>query len=140
MRCWTERSWPRSLPPWPVTQPSLGKLTVLDHERLTITTSKSTLQETNDSITVTVIRSNTDISQQLLVELSASNLLIPSSVTIPAGQSSVTFTANANGSIVQTGSQAGVITATAAGYDSGRAEVRCGRRSYDADYQSQQCE
>ncbi len=100
-----------------------GKVTVLDDERLTLTTAKSSVQETNDSTTVTLTRSNTDISQPLFVELAASKLLVPTSIFIPAGQSSVTFTANANGSIFQTGSQTGVITATATGYVSGRAEV-----------------
>lgn len=84
---------------------------------LTLGSSTTTLFEngSGNSVVVTVSR-NDDTSAALLVNLtsdSSANLTLPASVTIPAGQTSTTFTVNAVDDGIIDGNQTVRITATA---------------------------
>ena len=68
----------------------ITRVDVLDYEQLDIQFSVDNLSEQSKSATATVSRPNFDISQALTVLLTSndsSELLVPATVTIPAGQS-----------------------------------------------------
>jgi uncharacterized delta-60 repeat protein len=87
-------------------------------ESLTLSVSLSALAEFSGpaAATGTVTRNNWDLSQALTVALSSSDtseVTVPSSVVIPAGQASANFAINAIDDTIVDGTQSAVITATA---------------------------
>ncbi|MEI6539571.1 MAG: proprotein convertase P-domain-containing protein, partial [Planctomycetota bacterium] len=94
---------------------------VLDQERLTFTVSPAKVSEAAGvaASTGTLTRWNTDISAALTVDVSSSDmseLIVPMTVTIPAGQSTVTFPIDAVDDTTVDGDQSVVITVSAAAY------------------------
>ncbi len=69
-------------------------ISVLDVESLSLAIVPGSISEQGGTATGTVVRSNTDIDQPWIVQLSvddSSEVTLPSTVTIPAGQNSATF-------------------------------------------------
>ena len=102
-------------------------ITVDDSEELTVSLSASIMSEQGGTTTGTVTRSNTDLESALTVTLSSSDTseaLVPVSVTIPAGQSSVTFAVEAADDSLMDGEQSVTVQASAAGYANGQAIVK----------------
>ena len=94
---------------------------VLDQERLTFTVSPAKVSEAagGAASTGTLTRWNTDISAALTVDVSSSDeseLIVPMTVTIPAGDSTVTFPIDAVDDTTVDGDQSVVITVSAAAY------------------------
>jgi len=101
------------------------EITITDYETLTLTVDKSSFLE-NAGVNAaigTVRRSNTEnLGQALVVALTSSDvteLSVPSSVTIPAGQASATFVISAVNDPELDGIQNVTITATYAAYVDG---------------------
>ena len=97
-------------------------LDVTDHETLMITIDTASISEQAGSATGTVTRSNTDLDRAITVSLSsndASEATVPASVTIPAGQDSVTFTIPAVDDTLLDGTQSVTVRATSSGYFEG---------------------
>lgn len=100
-------------------------VTITDHETLSIIATKTTFLENagNNASVGTVTRSNTaDLSQALLVTLTSSDTTaatVPATVTIPAGQASVTFPINAVNDPLLDGPQNLTITAKATSFVDG---------------------
>lgn len=93
---------------------------VLDSELLTLTTNADTVSEFGGVLIGTVTRGNTDIGSPLDVTLTSSDvteLTVPASVTILAGQSSVDFNITAVDDTELETDQTVTITAAATGYD-----------------------
>jgi hypothetical protein len=89
---------------------------------LTVTTNVPSIPEFNGTAIGTVSRANADLGQPLVVTLTSSDTTeasVPANVTIPANQSSITFTITAVDDHVVDGTKIATITATAAGFDSG---------------------
>ncbi len=110
--------------------PGTAMVTVVDDEPavLTVTADKSSVFETVGvgAVTYTVARNTTNNTQPLIVNLvsgTPGRLTVPGTVTIPAGQSSVTF----DGATIDTPAADGnvpvVIRATATGFTDGTASV-----------------
>ena len=104
-------------------QPSLqfGSTTVqvTDYETLSLSISPSTISENGGVATGTIVRNNTDLSGPLTVNLTnvdSSEISLPATVTIPAGQSSVTFTMTGVDEALIDGTQVVSVDATASGY------------------------
>lgn len=99
-------------------------LTVTDAESLIVSIIPTSVAENAGPAAVqgTVTRSNTDdLSADLVVSLLSSDtteLTVPATVTIPAGQASATFSINAVDDSVIDGTQTVTISASAAGYSS----------------------
>ncbi len=94
-------------------------VTVEDAEFVFISLDESSLNERSGRTSVTLRRSNVDIQSALLVQLGSSDtseLNVPSSVTIPAGQSSVTFDIQAVDDNLLDGTQSVKLLAMATGY------------------------
>jgi hypothetical protein len=90
-----------------------------DHETLAVTLNTPSIPENGGSATGTVTRSNTNIASALVVTLISSDTTeasVPATVTIPANQSSVTFTVTAVDDPIYDGIRPAVISAAAAGY------------------------
>ena len=111
-----------------VTAGDLG-ITITDYETLTITVDKSSFLE-NAGVNAamgTVRRSNTEnLGQALVVGLASSDqseLKVPSSVTIPAGQATATFFIDAVNDPALDGTQHVTVTATSVGYVDGTVGV-----------------
>ncbi len=101
-------------------------LSVTDFESLSLSLSSTSISESGGSSVATITRSNTDISQPLTVTLTGSDTseaTIPATVTIPANQSSATFTINAVDDDLLDGTQTVTLTATAADYQSATSVV-----------------
>ncbi|EHG23770.1 hypothetical protein HMPREF9332_00584 [Alloprevotella rava F0323] len=92
-----------------------------DGPMLSVTTSKPTVLEGEESGTRLTVRRNTETSSPLTVELKSdgTDVELPFSVTIPAGQSSVTVTFKALANGVQEGDRTVSVTATANGFSAG---------------------
>src|SRR5690606_37457115 len=76
-------------------------------------------EDAGPSATTATVRRNGDITAALLVTISGSNnneATVPASVTIPAGQPTVTFPVAAVQDSIDDGNQAVTITASAAGH------------------------
>ena len=103
----------------------LATIVVDDSEMLSLQISLSTVAENAGSVNATVTRGNTDVDQPLTVELASDSVrLAPSpSVTIPAGQVSVTFPIAVIDNQLLDGSASVTITATAAGYNAATASI-----------------
>ena len=81
---------------------------------------------TAGSAQATVTRSNTDVTLPLVVQLTSSDTTeatVPSTVTIPAGQASVTFQVTAVDDTLLDGTQTSIIQAAATGYVSPSASI-----------------
>jgi hypothetical protein len=95
-------------------------LDITDFETLAIAIDPPSISENGGFATGTVTRSNTDNSQPLLVNLVSSDTteaaVSPSTVTIPANQSSVTFLITAVDDASLDGTQIVTFTATTPGY------------------------
>ena len=101
-------------------------ISVLDAEELIVQLSQLAMREAGSLITGTVFRSNVDTSSALLVTLISSDVseaTVPSSVIIPAGQSSAVFNISAVDDSLLDGTQHVVLAATATGYKTGQAEL-----------------
>lgn len=98
-------------------------LTVLDHESLTLEIRADWVYEIagDAASTATVTRHNSDIDEPLVVNLTngdLSEIEIPASVTIPAGQTSVNFAIRALDDGLMDGPKLVPITAWSTGYES----------------------
>lgn len=97
-------------------------LTVTDHETVTVSIGPSMIAENAGAaaMTGTVTRSNTaDLSTDLTVALSSTDtteLTVPATIVIPAGQASTTFAIDAVDDLITDGTQVVSISAAAAGY------------------------
>lgn len=103
-----------------------ANLVVTDYETLTLTISPPSVSERGGVATGTVTRSNTNISSSRTVRLTSSDTSearVPSTVTIPANQASVTFSILAVDDLSVDGAQRVVITASSVGYVSGSADL-----------------
>jgi subtilisin-like proprotein convertase family protein len=94
---------------------------VLDREILQLTVNKSTVPETAGfgAITGTLRRLNTDISSSFTVTLTSSDsseITVPSTVTIPAGQASVNFPITAVDDSISDGTQTIAVRAVTSQY------------------------
>ncbi len=102
-------------------------LVVQDDESPALTlTAGAAMSENGGTSTFTISRNTEDTSSPLLVSLAgddASEASVPASVTIPAGQSSVTFDVTAVNDALADGSQSVTITATAGGFANDTAAV-----------------
>lgn len=99
---------------------------VNDHETLAITINTATIAENGGSTTATVTRSNSNIDSPLIVTLISSDTSeasVPATVTIPANQSSVSFTITAVDDAIFDGTRPVVISAAVTGYVSLSASV-----------------
>lgn len=89
---------------------------------LTITTTANSILELNGSTVATLTRVNSNNTSALLVTLASNDTTeatVPQNVTIPAGQSSVTFTITAVDDSIVDGTQNVTISATATGLTTG---------------------
>ena len=113
---------------------SSASVTVADDEspRLTLT-GPATAAEGDTPRTLTVAI-NASLGSNLTVNLASSNtgkVTVASSVVIPAGQQSTTFSATIVNNALRDGSQPATVTASAAGYQSGALDLTI--RDNDAD-------
>ena len=100
----------------------VGTLNVTDHETLSVSIDPESISEDGGTATATVTRNNTDISQSLPVNLNSldtSEASVPASVTIPAGETSATFTIAGVDDSLLDGTQTVTITTSASGYVDG---------------------
>ena len=98
---------------------SSQSISVTDYETVSITFDRTSIPERNGLATATVTRSNTDNALPYIVNLSngdTSELSIPLTVTIPANQSSVSFTVNSVDDNLLDGTQTVSIGVNAAAY------------------------
>jgi 6-phosphogluconolactonase (cycloisomerase 2 family) len=102
--------------------PGQAVLQVTDHETLTVAIAAETISEDAGATTVTVTRSNTDTASALVVLLTnggETEIAVPTTVTLPPSQSSVTFGVTAVDNARRDGTRTVTITASATGYVSG---------------------
>jgi hypothetical protein len=107
-------------------QDGVAALNILDFETLKLSFSNDKISEKNGTVVATIRRNNTDTNTSLTVQLATDDpteLLIPKSVVIPAGKSSVDFTVQAIDDDELDGSQFPRIVATATGYQSSESVV-----------------
>ncbi len=103
-------------------------LDVLDHEVITLTIDASTIPENSglDAASATLTRSNTDWDAPLTVQIThgdASEIDVPTIVTIPAGQQTTTFPIHAVDDTLLDGIQTVMIDAEANGYVSAQQSI-----------------
>ena len=96
-------------------------ISVTDYETLTVSIATASIAENAGAAATmaTVTRSNTDTSEALTVNLASSDtseVTVPTSVVIPAGQIAASFTIDAVDDTVPDGAQAATIIASANGY------------------------
>ncbi|WP_425613729.1 beta strand repeat-containing protein [Anatilimnocola sp. NA78] len=94
---------------------------------LALSATVTAISELNGTTTATLARSNTDLSVPLVVSLASndtSEATVPTTVTIPANQSSITFTINAVDDFIVDGSQFATITASATGFSGGTVGIQ----------------
>ena len=104
------------------------QLTILDHETVTLVFADNVIEELDGigATTGTVTRSNSDNDSDLIVELLGADLTevtMPGEVTIPAGQSSASFSVDAIDDQLIDGVQSMTVTASAEGYQQGIADL-----------------
>ena len=105
---------------------NFASLYVTDWETLTIHAAQTTLSEQGGITTATLTRNNTDIALPLLVTLATSDLTeatVPTNITIPAEQSSVTFEILAVEDTLLDGTQKLILSASADGYENGTESI-----------------
>ena len=99
---------------------------VLDKEQLTVSLASDTISENGGSVTGTITRSNSDLDFPILVQLFSDGpdeVIVPTSVQIPAQQSSATFTISAVDDNILDGTVSVAISATSTGYEGGVATL-----------------
>ncbi|WP_166832001.1 Ig-like domain-containing protein, partial [Thalassoroseus pseudoceratinae] len=93
---------------------------VVDFETLSLSIVPSTVTEGGPAVTATVTRNNTDIDDPITVQLdeldNPLDINVPSTVTIPAGQSSTTFSITAFDDLVVEPQESARVFADASGY------------------------
>ncbi|MFO0820326.1 MAG: ELWxxDGT repeat protein [Pirellulales bacterium] len=109
-------------------QSAMASLVVTDHETLTVAIAPGSVAENGgvSAASVTVTRNNTDRFAALIVSLAgsdASEISVPTTLTIPAGQASASISITAVDDSLLDGTQTATITATAAGYVAGSASI-----------------
>ena len=95
-------------------------------EAPTLSVSFDTAIISEQGTTMATVSRNLNLAQALTVSLVSSDLTaatVPATITIPAGQASVTFTVTAVDDSVTDGDQVAVITASAAGFFAGEAAL-----------------
>ncbi len=103
----------------PSITPSTSLVTIRDHEVLSLQFDRASISEAGGQAIGTVTRSNTDIAQEVVVNLfssDASEATVPASITIPANRSFATFTISAVDDTLLDGTQRISISSAAAGY------------------------
>lgn len=105
-----------------------ASLNVDDAESLSVTASPAQFAENagSNASLITVTRSNTDTSTSLLVQLTSSDtseLTVPATILIPAGQMSASVSADAVDDSLPDGSQTAQVRATADGYLLGSTDI-----------------
>ncbi len=98
-----------------------ASVTVADVEQLTVAFDAPSLAENASILGATVTRSNTDRSQELIVQLQADLaglVQLPTSVTIPADQASVRFVLTSIDNDLLTGDRTLNVSGVSAGYNS----------------------
>ncbi len=99
-----------------------GSLDVTDAEALTLSINASAISEAGELTTAVLTRSNSDTALPLTVQLTSSDTSeanVPTSVVIPANQTSTTFQIQAVDDAILDGTQSITINAQATGYASG---------------------
>jgi hypothetical protein len=99
-----------------------GTIDVTDSEGLELTISAAAMSEQGGSASATVRRSVSNVADALTVNLLSSDVseaIVPSSVTIPAGQATADFVITAVDDALLDGTRTVIITASADGYGSG---------------------
>ncbi|MEO2022281.1 MAG: dockerin type I domain-containing protein, partial [Pirellulaceae bacterium] len=94
-------------------------LDVINQETLTLSLGQVSLSEAAAPVNGTVTRTNADLSQALTVHLASSDttgLIVPTTITLDAQQSSVTFPITPQDDTLLDGSQDVTVTASATGY------------------------
>lgn len=105
---------------------SAAPLSVTDSESIVVSIDVSSINERNGTATGTVTRSNTDISQALVVQLTSDRVTeagVPATVTIPANRTQASFTITSVNEFIVDGDQLVQITANAVDYESGSASL-----------------
>ncbi len=105
---------------------SNAPLSVTDSEAIFMSIDVSSISEKNATAIGTVTRSNTDITQPLVVQLTSdrpTEATVPATVTIPANQSRATFTITSVNEFIIDGDQLVNLTANAVDYESGSAAL-----------------
>ncbi len=99
------------------------QLRILDNDgpTLTLMSSQSTIQEGDDNGAVVTLTRNTLTADKLIVRLQSDDqgVMLPTQVTIPAGEQSTTFRVRARANDQQEGSRVVVVRADADGFNSG---------------------
>ena len=101
-------------------------LTVTDSESLSLSLSATSVLENSGSFLATVTRSNTDLNLARTINLSSSDsteVTVPATVIIPAGQPSVSFTVTVVDDSLLDGTQTATITAQSSSYTSAAKSV-----------------
>ena len=94
-------------------------IVVTDHELISVSLASHSLPEVGGQTVATISRSNTDNSLAMLITLTSSDTTeatLQPSVTIPAGQASMTVTLNAVDDLLFDGTRQTVITGSAVAY------------------------
>lgn len=97
----------------------VGSVTVTDLEELTLSIDTEAISELGGVATATLTRHNNDIAEPLLVGLRVSDgteLTVPVSVTIPGGETSVSFSLTSLDDALLDGPQAVTVVASTDGY------------------------
>ncbi len=103
-----------------------GNIDVTDYETLTVTIDSSSISEFNGQALGRVVRNNSDTTAALVVNLvsnDTSEVSVPASVTIPAGQASITFTLASVDDSLLDGTQTASVTVSAVGYQASTASL-----------------
>ena len=98
---------------------ALSNLTIADYETLSLSINAAMISENGGSAIGTVTRGNTDISSARVVNIVSgdiSELTVPATVTIPAGQASVSFPLSAVDDTLLDGTQSVMISVASPGY------------------------
>ena len=99
------------------------QLHILDNDgpTLTLASSQSSIREGDDNGAEIILTRNTQTSDKLIVMLQSEDegIMVPTQVTIPAGEHSTTFRVRARTNDQQEGSRVVVIRANSNGYNSG---------------------
>ena len=107
-----------------------------DNKFLSITLSESVISEQGGQSTATITRHNVDNSKALEVKLTSSDTTeaaVPATVTIAAGQTTVTAVVRGVNDDLDDGDKTAMITATATGLEKGEASLRITDDDVDTD-------
>ncbi|HND52402.1 MAG TPA: Calx-beta domain-containing protein, partial [Pirellulaceae bacterium] len=110
-----------------------ANLDVTDFETLSLVINPTSISENGGSATATVTRNNTDLGQELVVNVASNDTTeasVPATVTIPANQASTTFTVSAVDDTLLDGTRTAAISVTSPGY------IAAGGNVLVSDYES----